>query len=98
MMNSAVFVECDNRVLLAQIGLGNVLAASGGRVLFRPTGVTLPVGNGYRVVVDLTAGDTYTVSRVFVRGAKVWVKRTWTDVYADGVGEVVYRASCYLNG
>lgn len=27
---------------------------------------------------------------------KSWVKREWTLVYADEVGEIAYQASCYL--
>ena len=64
----------------------------------RETGVTLPVGAGYSVTVDLDASDTYVVSRVFKRGAKTWVKGTLTNVFCDAVGETAYRASCYNNG
>jgi len=87
--------ECDHRQLLAQIGRMNVLAISGGRVRVRPTGIDLPVSNGYSVTIDLAADDTYTVRRVFKRGAKVWDKGTMTGVYAEEVGEVAYRASCF---
>ena len=48
-MAEAEFVPCDTTELLGQIGHGNILAISGGRVLRRPTGVTLPVGSGYSV-------------------------------------------------
>lgn len=91
------FVECDARELVGQIGRGNVLAISGGRVLARKTGVTLPVGHGYSVTVDLDASDTYIVRRVFKRGAKEWVKGEQTNVYCDEVGEIAYVASCYVN-
>ena len=89
--------DCDTRELIAQIGRGNVLAISGGRVIHRPSGVTLPVAHGYHVSVDLAANDTYTVQRLFKRGAKVWVKKEWTEVYCDEVGEIAYQASCYLD-
>jgi hypothetical protein len=92
------FSECDNAVLVAQIGRGNILAISGGRVLRRPTGVTLPVSNGYSVTVDLNWDDTYVVKRLFTRSGRVWVKGERRDVYCDDVGEVAYRASCFRNG
>lgn len=59
--------------------------------------MTLPVHQGYRVEIDLAANDTYTVRRVFTRGAKTWIKGERTDVYCDEVGEVAYQASCYVN-
>lgn len=89
--------ECDASELLAQIGRGRVLAISGGRVVVRPTGVTLPVHAGYSVEVDLAGDDTYTVRRVFTRAGKRFIKGTQSDVYADQVGEAAYRASCYVN-
>lgn len=92
------FRECDAKELLRQIGTMNILSISGGRVLRRETGVTLPVGHGYKVTVDLASDDTYTVRRVFTRGAKTWVKGEATTVYAEAVGETAYRASCYNNG
>lgn len=55
----------------------------------------LPVGSGYSVTVDLAANDTYTVRRVFKRGAKVWVKGEQTEVYCDEVGEIAYQASSF---
>lgn len=92
-----MFTTADTRVILHQIGTANVLATSGGRVLHRLTGVTLPVRYGYSVTVDLAANDTYTVRRVFTRGTKVTTKGEVTDVYAEDLGEVVYRAGCYLD-
>jgi len=91
------FAPCDPGELLAQIGNGNLGAISGGRVTARPTGVTLPVGKGYAVTVDLAWNDTYTVRRVFTRADKVWIKGEMTDVYCDEVGEQAYRASCFVN-
>ena len=95
---STTYRECDPNTLAAQIGRMNILAISGGRVQVRPTGITLPVSNGYRVTVDLAADDTYTVTRIFVRGRNTWVKGQMTDVYCDEVGEVAYQASCFRNG
>lgn len=77
-----------------QIGK-NIWAISGGRIGLRKTGLTLPVGCGYSVEVDLCTNDTYTVKRVFKRGAKVTVKGQVEDVYCDQVSEVAYRASCF---
>jgi hypothetical protein len=77
--------------ILAQIGRMNVLAISGGRVNRHPDGVTLPVSNGYVVIVTLDPCDTYTVTRGY-RG-RIMGQRS--DVYCDQVGEVAYRASCF---
>jgi hypothetical protein len=86
----------DARELLGQIGMGNLMAISGGRFQARETGVTLPVSNGYTVTVDLDiASDTYTVRRIFKRGTKTWVKGERTQVYADEVSEAAYYASCF---
>jgi len=89
------FVECDAQTLLDQIGIHNVLAISGGRVTRRSTGVTLPVRYGYRVTVDLAAGDTYTIRRVHERNGEQTVKGESAGVYAEQVGEMAYRASCF---
>lgn len=91
------FRPIDTSELLAQIGRMNLLAISGGRVQLRHTGVTLPVGHGYQVTVDLAADDTYTVRRVLTRAGRSFVKGEQTGVYFDQVGEVAYRASCYVN-
>lgn len=91
------FIKCDTETLLHQIGLGNVMGISGGRFLSRPTGVTLPVGHGYRVTVDLAADDTYTVRRIFERAGETTIKGERLNVYCDEVGEVAYQASCYEN-
>ena len=92
------FRQCDSKQLLAQIGTMNVLAISGGRVVRRETGVTLPVSNGYRVTVDLDWSDTYVVRRIFQRGGKTWIKGEQRNVYFDEVGEAAYQASCFRNG
>jgi hypothetical protein len=90
-------IECDARTLIEQIGPRTVLAISGGRVLVRDTGITLPVSSGYKVTVDLAANDTYTVRRIFTRAGRVWVKGERSGVYCDQVGEAAYEASCYKN-
>lgn len=88
----------DWPTLRQQIGFMNVCAISGGRAV-RAEGDTidLPVSSGYKVRIALAANDTYTVQRIMVRGGKVWVKGTMTDVYCDQIGEVAYVASCYKN-
>lgn len=89
--------EIDAAVLKRQIGVGNLLAVSGGRLKAFKSTVFLPVARGYYVAVTLTAADDYTVSRLFVRAGKVSVKETFEGVYAENVGEVAYRASLYEN-
>jgi len=89
------FVAVDHDTLIAQIGKGNVMSISGGRIMTRETGVTLPVRYGYTVEVDYAANDTYVVRRVYETKSARIVKGTKTNVYADEVGEVAYRASCY---
>jgi hypothetical protein len=87
----------DINVLVAQIGRGNLMAISGSRVTYNDTCVVLPVGNGYRVEIELAGDDTYTVRRVFKRGAKTFDKGTMTGVYAEDIGDVAYYASCFRN-
>jgi hypothetical protein len=84
---------------LHQIGRGNVLAISGGRVAHGTDGaLILPVRYGYDVAVILDqATDTYVVERRFRRGNRRWVKARWTNVYAEDLGEVAYTASCYAD-
>ena len=89
------FLPCDAQTLVAQIGIRNVLAISGGRVIRRETGISLPVSNGYSVTVDLASNDTYTVRRVFSRAGKVSIKGEVADVYCDQVGAVAYQAHAF---
>lgn len=88
-----------NKVTLLGVGRMNLLAISGGRVRFLDdTTIELPVRYGYSVVIAYDAGaDLYNVSRVFTRGAKRWIKKVWTGVYVDALGDTAYRASCYLD-
>jgi len=88
--------------LLAQIGMMNIWAISGGRVgVIVDNGdtvaVELPVSQGYRVRVSLGWDDTWTVARQYVRKGIVKDKGTMAGVYFDQVGEVCYQASCYVN-
>lgn len=93
------FLDRDTaQEVLRQIGTGNVLAISGGRVQLDNGGaVVLPVGSGYSVMIQLHGSDTYTVRRIFKRGPKTWVKGTVSDVYCEDIGSVAYYASCYVN-
>jgi len=95
MDTGTIFIPCDAAELVRQIGRGNILAISGGRVMARETGITLPVDCGYSVTVDLAAGDTYVVRRIFRRGRREWVRGERADVYCDEVGEVAYLASSF---
>jgi hypothetical protein len=89
------FRECDPNVIAAQIGRMNIFCISGGRVIARDTGITLPVSNGYSVTVDLAWNDSYTVRRIFKRGDKTWIKGERTEVYCDEVSEVAYYAGMF---
>lgn len=88
--------------LLAQIGTMNVLAISGGRVQVinnednECVEVILPVAKGYSVNITLGFMDTWTVRRVYgVKSPKT--KGVMEDVYFTEVGEVAYKASCFVN-
>jgi hypothetical protein len=94
-MDDAMFIPCNTSQLVSQIARMTLAAISGCRVIRRETGITLPVSNGYSVTIDLAAGDTYTVRRVFTRAGKTWVKGERTDVHAEEVSEAAYYASCF---
>ncbi len=89
--------------LINQIGRMNIFAISGGRVGVTKNNqgetveVELKVGKGYRVSISLGWDDTWTVSRQFVRKGVVSDKGTLTGVFADQVGEIAYKASCFVN-
>ena len=93
----------DADELVAQIGKSNIFAISGGRVgIFSnddgdTVQVVLPVSNGYRVSIELAWDDTWTVRREFVRKGVVSNKGELKNVYADQVGEIAYKASCFRN-
>lgn len=89
--------DVTRQTIANQIGRMTVLAISGGRCQRLDDGIRLPVGYGYCVDVHYTPADDYTVERVFVRSGKVTSHGAETQVYADEVGEVAYRASCFRN-
>jgi hypothetical protein len=96
-MTTATFIPSDAETTIAQIGLGNIMGISGGRITVRETGVTLPVARGYSVTVDLAANDTYTVRRVYSRAGNVTIKGEYANVYCDELNERTYLASCFVN-
>jgi hypothetical protein len=79
-----------------QIGMGNILSISGGRVVPVENGVELPVSSGYHVRVVLDEGwDDYTISRIQRRGGKEYVHGEIDHVYCDQVGHFAYRAGMF---
>jgi len=60
-------------------------------------GVILPVGYGYKVIVELNALDLYNVKRVYAKGAQVYKEWVVENVGYENVGEVAYQASCFKN-
>ena len=91
------YIECDTHELIRQIGFYNIAAISGGRILRRETGITLPVGRGYFVEIDLHASDTYVVKRVYQTSKMRIVKGEERNIYCEEIGETAYRASCFVN-
>jgi hypothetical protein len=92
-----MFRNCDANTITEQVGKMNIFAISGGRVIARETGITLPVSNGYSVTIDLAGNDTYTVRRVFTRAGKVTIKGEVEGIYCEELGDIAYGASCFRN-
>ena len=87
------------QTLLAQMGRMNVLAISGGRAnRISESTIEFPVANCWVVLVTLDANDTYRVERATKRSGRYNIKATASNVYAEQVGEIAYRASCYHDG
>jgi len=86
---------CNTETIVRQIGHTTILAISGGKIIPRSTGVTLPAGRGYSVDVDLTGDDLWRVRRVFRRGGVEKVKGEQGAVFREDLSDVVYRASCF---
>jgi hypothetical protein len=89
--------NADAKTIIQQIGKMNVLAISGGRVEVRKTGITLPVDKGYSVEIDLNGMDFYDVKRVYTRSGERKVKGIVTNVSDTEIGEMAYKASCFVN-
>jgi len=81
--------------LIAQIGKMNIWAISGGRVGIVDGALVLPVGKGYKVIVELNGKDYYDVKRVYGKANKV--KGVVKDVDCFQIGEIAYQASCFVN-
>lgn len=91
------YIEPFLEEMAKQVGIFNMMAISGGRIAFRETGITLPVGKGYFVEIDLMPSDTYCVKRVWQTKSKRVVKGVVDDVYSEELGEIAYQASCFVN-
>lgn len=92
------FRECEGwmrEAMRDQIGIRNMMAISGLRVVATQYGIELPVGHGYRVQVLLQGNDTYTVRRLFVRGFKVFLHGEAREVDCERLSQVCYVASCF---
>ena len=89
------FRNCNAETLVAQIGMMNICAISGGRIVKRETGITLPVSNGYTVEIDLAGNDTYTVQRIFTRSGKRSIKGIKENIYCDSIAEQAIQASSF---
>lgn len=82
--------------ILDQIGRVTLLAISGGRIRYTGQAIILPVSNGYTVEIEYDEGrDTYTVTRVYTRGVKRWIKGQIDNVYCDQISDIAYEASCF---
>lgn len=82
--------------ILRQLGAGTILGISGGRVAPLEMGIELPVSNGYSVRVEYDEGwDDYTVTRVFKRGGKEFIKGQVEHVYCDQVSKMAYQAGMF---
>lgn len=86
----------DAGELLRQINPATFLSVSGGRWgRVGVSSVRFPCGAGYEVLVTLEADDTYTVRRLFKRGAVRFLHGELQNVYCDEVSERIYFASCF---
>ena len=90
----------ESDTLIKQIGSGNILAISGGRIVRgTDSDLILPVRRNIDVRIQYNRGsDTYTVQRIrrIVKGANrgnILIERNFDFVYAENVGEVAYKAS-----
>jgi hypothetical protein len=85
----------QRKTIQDQIGTGNILAISGGRVWPLEDGVILPVSYGYQVHITLDPSDSYTVKRIFRQGSKNVEKGTVSSIYCHQLAETAYRAGMY---
>ena len=94
-IEKAMIDKAQRDEIAREIGTGNIMAISGGRIYPITHGIELPVSGGYSVRITLDPIDTYTVSRVFRRGGKEFIHGSISYVYADQISELAYRASCF---
>lgn len=95
-MSETFTIETEEREqIVRQIGMGNILSISGGRVTYIADGIELPVSNGYKVRVQLTPVDDYTVTRIFTRRGREFLHGRLDRVYADSIGNVAYYAGMF---
>lgn len=95
-MSTTFTIEPEQRQeMTRQIGLGNILAISGGRVVPIDDGIELPVSHGYHVRIQLTPVDDYTVTRIFRRKGRDVTHGQLHTVYADRVGDAAYYAGMF---
>ena len=86
---------------LSQIGVNTRFAVTGGRWDYGHDKegwnvLVLPCGTGYSVEVAYNRGpDLYTVSRVYRRGSKRWVKASVDNVHVAELDEAVYSAGMF---
>ena len=92
---ATTFINCNAETLVAQIGMANIFAISGGRLTKRETGISLPVSNGYSVEIDLAGNDTYTIKRIFTRSGKHTIKGIKENIYCDSIAEQAIQASSF---
>lgn len=85
----------QRKEIVRQIGAGNILCISGGKINPIPDGIELPVSNGFLVRIQLTPLDEYTVTRVFKRSGKEFIHGRAEHVYCDRVSELAYRAGMF---
>lgn len=89
-------ITCEQRAeIVRQIGRPVVLSISGGRVATIDDGIELPVSNGYRVRIQLTGTDDYTVTRIFRRGDREFTHGQVTRIYSDQLGNAAYYAGMF---
>lgn len=94
-MNS-ILTKPEAYTIERQIGWSNLAAISGGRWFIQDDTFILPAGKGYRVEITIE-NDLYNVRRTFKRGTETFIHGEVFGVYCDQIGEVAYRASCYVN-
>ena len=89
------FRNCNTDLLVRQIDAYTLAATSGGRVIHRDTGITLPINEEWSVTVDLASSDTYVVRRVRQAPDGVEIKDERTYVNAFDLDAYISAAECF---